>query len=194
MYVGLDISTSCIGASLLDEFGKVIKLDYLELKEEKSFFKKVDMFSKFLLEFLNFNSSLDLIQYYKNENYEEIYFYVEEPLQAFKSNASMAQTISLLQRYNACCTYVIYQLFMREPILLNATNARKTLGISVPRKTANGLKTDTKKFVWDFIKNKNVIPDFYWQFKKTGNPKNFCYDMCDAYVIAFSGFLKQNGG
>lgn len=172
MIVGLDISTSCVGVSLLNDDGSFHSIHHIELSKEKSFYKKVQAVLEFLLD-----GSPNL------RNHDNLKFYVEEPLKMFKSNASMAQTISLLQRFNAACCFAIYWTWHIEPKLISVITARKTIGIKVPK------KVNTKMFVWEVVKNE--LPASTWAYKKTGKPKDWCYDRADAYVISRAAYEEE---
>lgn len=110
------------------------------------------------------------------------YYYIEEPLKAFKQNASMAQTIAILQRFNAVCSYGLYELTGIEPTHINVTTARARCGCSVPR------GTKAKPFIFSHVKSLKAVPDHKWMYKKTGTPKDWCYDQADSYIVAKAGF------
>lgn len=182
MIVGLDISTSCIGICLLNDDGSFHSIHHVELKKEKNFYKKVDKFLDFILKDLKLTE-------------HECKFFVEEPLKMFKFRASMAQTIALLQRFNASCCFMIYWTWLQEPNLISVVSARKTLGIVLPKKRKT---KDTKQMVFEAVKAMNVIPEDAWTYKKTGRPKDWVYDRVDAYVIARAAYEgmknEQKGG
>jgi len=181
MIVGLDISTSCTGISLLYDDGTYFSIHHVDMKDEKSFYKKVDMVIKKLLEIVPFP-------------YPVPKFYVEAPLLVFKMRASMASTIALLQRFNAAVCYAIYSLWKIEPIHVSVISARKTVGIEMPKKKK---KAQIKPIVFAYVRSLKVIPESEWAFKKTGNPKDWVYDRCDAYVIAraaYEGLKNEKKG
>jgi len=98
----------------------------------------------------------------------------------------MASTIALLQRFNACICYSIYSRFLSEPKLISVISARKLLGITTPKKVK---KKVAKHHVFECVKAFGSIPDGQWAYKKTGTPKDWCYDRADAYVIARAGYI-----
>jgi hypothetical protein len=174
--LGLDISTSCIGWCALDEAGSYMDVGHLDLSKEKNFYKKVDTFVQFL----------DYIGFDKPGVDAKVF--IEEPLKMFMANKSMAQTIAVLQSFNAACRYVLYLKTKIQPVMIMATSARKAAGISVPK----GVKGKaTKLFILDYVKSLNIIPENKWGVKKTGNPKDYCFDQADAFVVATGG-LKKN--
>jgi hypothetical protein len=173
MIVGLDISTSCTGICFLFPDGTVHSVSHVDLKKEKSFYKKVDAVRNFL------KGALEDIT-------TPLEFFIEAPLLHFKLKASMASTIALLQKFNASVCYSIYNEWKIEPKLINVLAARKKLGV-ISLKGAK--KKNIKQNIFEQIKSRNVIPEHFWAYKKTGTPKDWCYDRVDAYVIARAGYL-----
>jgi len=176
MIVGIDISTSCTGICLLNDDGTLHSIHHVELKKEKNFYKKVDMVIHFL------DSQLQLLS-------PDIRFYIEAPLLMFKMRSSMASTIALLQKFNACVCYGIYCAYRLQPKLISVISARKALGISIPKKTK---KKDSKHMVFEQVRARKAIPESTWIYKKTGRPKDWCYDRADAYVIARAAYEEEN--
>jgi hypothetical protein len=169
--IGLDISTSNIGYTVLDNNGRHKITDHIDLTNLDSLFLKADLFKKFvrLSEFFRDHPTI----------------YVETPLMGFKVKQSMIQTIILLQKFNVLCCYGIYNLLDKEPIMIPEQTARKAVGITIPK----GLKRDDKKkMVLAHVRAMNVIPESTWAFKKTGNPKDWCFDRADSFVVAYGAY------
>lgn len=162
-----------IGYTILDNNGKFVDIGHLDLKNLESFFIKIDYFKKFI--------KTDPAFRVEARNY----FYVEEPLKAFKQNSSMAQTLALLQRFNAVCCYIIYDFFDVEPVMIHSNTARSRVGLKIPRTEA------TKPYILDFVKKMNIIPETKWAYKKTGTPKDWCFDQADSFVIARAGYIMN---
>ncbi len=174
MIFGFDISTSYIGYTVLDNDGKFFDINHLDLTKIETLYLKGDVFKKFL-------KSAEYFKLDKKNSY-----FIEEPLMAFKANASMAHTIAILQRFNAICSYQLYELTKQQPIHLNVISARSKLGCSVPR------GTKPKPFIFDYVKATGQVPDSRWAYKKTGTPKDWCYDQADSFVIAKAGIIMHN--
>lgn len=172
----MDISTSCTGICLLGDDGSFRSVCHVDLKKEKNFYKKVDMVIETLIATLQ-------------DTKEEFKFYVEAPLLVFKMKASMASTIALLQRFNSAVCYAIYSKWNIEPKHISVLSARKTVGLTLPKKKK---KKEIKPLVFQFVKSLSVIPDSHWVYKRTGTPKDFCYDECDALVIARAAYLLKD--
>lgn len=174
MILGLDVSTSCIGWTLLSDAGEYVDIGKIELKKEKDFYIKCELFRAFLKRFVGVPLSV----------------YVEEPVKAFASALSMAQTITLLQRFNAVCCYLVYHDLGVRPTLIMESSARKLVEIKIPK----GVKgKEKKKFVLKLVQDLGTIPDERWSYKKTGNPKDWCFDMADSFVVAKAGFQQLYG-
>ncbi len=171
MILGLDISTSIIGWCLLENDGTYRDIGYVDLHKCADLYEKLDMF-------------VALVDKISKQKVPTIY--VEEPLKMFMKNASMAQTIALLQRFNGMCCAVLYNWLDIQPKLINPMTARSTCGIKVPR----GI--NTKECVLQQVRERGIIPDSKWELKRTGNPKDHCFDQADAWVVANAGVIIEN--
>lgn len=168
MLVGFDVSTSTIGYTLLHDTGQFHSIGYLRLDKIKNYYKKLDKVE-------------ELFAQLKKENITKIF--MEEALG--RSNNQF--TINLLQRWNGMVCVCIYKQFNIEPQLIPELTARKLNGIKVPK----GIRgVDKKRFCLTFVKQQGTIPDSVWEYKKTGDYKMTCYDMCDSFIIAKAGYLN----
>jgi len=168
MILGLDISTSITGYTILDYEGNILACDHIDLRKEKDFFKKIQIV----------NSRLEII----NDEYDVEQVYVEQSLQSFRSGFSSAQTLSLLSKINGIISWLCYNLF-GEPKYLAATSARKLCGIKVPR--GQKAKAVSLQFVVD------NVTGFEVQYTRHGNPKAGYADRSDSYVIAKAGWIRE---
>jgi len=169
MILGLDISTSITGYTILDYDGAIIACDHIDLRKEKNFFKKAQIIQ----------SRLCVIC----ESYEIEQVYIEQSLQSFRSGFSSAQTLSLLSKINGIVSWICYNMFGHEPQYLAATSARKLCGIKVPR--GQKAKAVALQFVVD------SVPNFEVQYTKHGNPRPGYADRSDSYIIAKAGWLNE---
>lgn len=170
MILGIDISTSIIGWCLLENDSSYFDIGHLDLKKQKSFYGKLDLFIG------------DIINNVCKD--KDLKIYIEAPLQ----RSNNINVVNLLQRWNASCCTSIYIKLNIEPYLIEQRTALKSLGIKIPK----GVKgKDRKKYILDCVKEYGIIPHNKWENKKTGNPKDFCYDQADAYIIAAAS-LKIN--
>ena len=166
MILGLDISTSITGVTVLDNSGEVVLCDVWDLRKDKGFFQKVEK-TKVLLEALARDQQIEKI-------------FIEQSLQSFRTGFSSAQTLSTLARFNGTLSWLCYELFGIEPEFLGASTARKLCGIKVPR----GRKA--KEVVLEKILD--TEPSFVVEYTKYGNPKPGTYDRADSLVIAKAGY------
>jgi len=169
MILGLDISTSITGYTVLDEDGKILVCDHIDLRKQKNFFKKIEIVC----------DRLELLD--DTYNIEQVY--VEQSLQSFRSGFSSAQTLSLLSKINGIVSWLCYNFFYKEPKYLAATSARKLCGIKVPK--GQKAKAVSLQFVID------NVPGFEVQYTRHGNPKAGYADRSDSYVIAKAGWIRE---
>ena len=166
MILGLDVSTSITGASIIDENDELVYCESWKThKKSLSFYDKLCLIQQNLID-------LQL-------RYDITSVFIEEPLMGFKSGFSSAQTISKLQRFNGVVCWICYVSLDLKPELISAATARKTCGIKVPR----GQKA--KEVVLQFFLDNE--PNFDIIYTVHGNPVKGSYDMADSAVIARAG-------
>ena len=170
MILGLDVSTSITGATMLNEKGEIIYNEAWDTRKYKNFFHKAE----------EINAKMDLLPVTPDR------IYIEQSLQSFRSGFSSARTLSILSKINGVVSWICYQRYAVEPEYLAAPTARKQCGIVVPR----GCKA--KEVVLKHIIDN--VPDVIIEYTKHGNPKPRCYDMADSWVVARAGWLicQQN--
>lgn len=169
MILGLDISTSITGITLLDDNGEVKVMNAIDTRKYKNFFQKAEAVQKVLT---------DLSNSYKVEE-----VFVEQSLQSFRSGFSSAKTLSTLSRFNGIVSWMCYSIWNLEPQYLAATSARKLCGIKIPK----GEKA--KPVVLQYVLDNE--PTFVVEYTKHGNPKPDSFDRADSWVIAKAGFFQK---
>ena len=169
MILGLDISTSITGITLLDDNGEVKVMNAIDTRKYKNFFQKAEAVKKVLT---------DLSSSYKVEE-----IFIEQSLQSFRSGFSSAKTLSTLSRFNGIVSWMCYSLWSLEPQYLAATSARKLCGIKIPK----GEKA--KPVVLQYVLDNE--PTFVVEYTKHGNPKPDSFDRADSWVIAKAGFFQK---
>ena len=178
MILGLDISTSCTGLTILDSAGLLVDLLYVDTRKDKSLFCKAKRIKNELLKI--------------RDKYDIEHVFVEENLQGFSTGMSSAMTLLQLARINGITSFACFEIFDIEPTFLNVNATRKACGIKVNRK----LQAKTKEQVFWWVKEQ--LPDYQWPTKilksgpNKGNVKlmEYCYDMSDSYVIAHGGYIQ----
>ena len=170
MILGLDISTSITGYTLIDEDNIVLNGAW-DTRKYKDFFEKV----------IHVQEGLDIIR--KEYGKEIKAVYIEQSLQSFRSGFSSAKTLSTLSRFNGIVSWLVFDKYKLKPEYIAATSARKLCGIKIPR----GQKA--KQVVLKFLLDNE--PSFVLEYTRNGNPKPDSYDRADSMVIAKAGHICE---
>ena len=171
MILGLDISTSITGATVLNESGEVMFCEAWDFRNKKYF---PTLFEK--------GYEIKELLYQLKREYDITSVYIEQSLQSFRSGFSSAKTLSTLSRFNGIVSWLCYEVFDLKPEYIAATSARKRCGITIPK------GTKAKQVVIQYIIDN--VPDVPINYTKHGNPKPQCFDMADSWVIARAGWLE----
>ena len=166
MILGLDISTSITGYTLIDE-DRIVLNGAWDTRKYKDFFEKVIHVKK------------GLEQIYCQYGKQITAVYIEQSLQSFRSGFSSAKTLSTLSRFNGIVSWLVFDQYKIKPEYIAATSARKLCGIKIPR----GEKA--KQVVLKFLLDNE--PSFVIDYTRNGNPKPESYDRADSIVIAKAG-------
>ena len=167
MILGLDISTSITGATILDSQGKVLYNKAWDTRKFKNLFEKAEYVE-------------EQINQLGRDGYKIEKVFIEQSLQSFRSGFSSAKTLSTLSRFNGIVSWMVYRNLHQEPQYIAATSARKLCGIKVPK----GQKA--KQVVLNFLLDNE--PTFEIRYTKFGNPTPDSFDRADSLVIARAGF------
>ena len=166
MILGLDISTSITGYSIVDFDGKVIEIGHWDTRNKNKF---TDFYDK--AHFIkNKLSELD---------YPIDYIFIEPALNMFMMGRSSSHTISTLTKINGIVSWFCYEEFGIKPDYIPAISARKKCGISIKK----GVKA--KEQVLSFLLDNESV--FRVEYTRTGKPKPHCYDEADSLIIAKAG-------
>ena len=168
MILGLDISTSITGFTLLSDSGDVIFCDYINLKKLSTMFDKAKTVEQKLQEL------------FSNNPIEQIW--IEESLQMFSSGMSSAKTLATLTKFNGIVSWIAWDKFGITPEYIAAVSARKEIGLSVPKGKRG------KDVVMEYMLDKE--PWFVVDYGRTGKIKPHFYDMADSFVVAKAGLLR----
>lgn len=173
MIIGLDISTSLTGFTVLNEDGSILHNEVIDLRSKKleSMFDKALTVKNRLLEIKHLYNVKDI--------------FIEQSLNAFRPGLSSAQVILTLGKFNGIVSWICYEIFQKEPEYIGASTARKSIGIKVEK--GQNAKEIVLKYVLD------TEPTFKVDYTPKGNPKPGTYDRADSLVIAKAGYnLCQN--
>ena len=169
MILGLDISTSITGVTVLNNEGEILHCEAIDTRNKNHFptlFDKAQKVEDYLLD----------IEY----KYDIKHIYIEKSLQTFRSGFSSAKTLSTLASFNGIVSWICWGIWSIQPEYLSATSARKSCGIKVPR------GTKAKKVVIEHLVANEA--DFSIEYTKHGNPKPHEFDRADSLVIAKAGY------
>jgi hypothetical protein len=170
MILGLDISTSITGATVIDSDGSCLYNEYWDTRSKKRFpslFHKASYVKERLID----------ISY----EYMITSVFIEQSLQSFRSGFSSAKTLSTLASFNGIVSYLCWNIYSMEPQMLAASSARKSIGIQIKK----GENSKQKSF--DFVVANE--PTFVVEYTRHGNPKPGTLDKSDSWVIAKAGHL-----
>jgi len=170
MILGLDISTSITGYTLIDG-DKIILNSAWDTRKYKDFFEKV----------IHVKAGLEEVHEQYGEQIGAVY--IEQSLQSFRSGFSSAKTLSTLSRFNGIVSWIVFDKYKIKPEYLAATSARKLCGIKIPR--GQKAKAVVLKFLLD------NEPSFVIDYTSHGNPKPESYDRADSLVIAKAGVICE---
>lgn len=177
--LGLDISTSCIGVTIISfDSTKNITIDLLDhikltSSKIKTFWEKVDCVNAYIDNTTATFQSLS-------------YIYVEEPVLGFRPGQSSASTIATLLKFNGLVSYAFRNKFKIDPNYITPSSARKLCGIKLLRPSLCG--KNQKDQVFDFMRSSD-LQHVTWQVKKSGMPVDWAKDVTDSYVVAKAGAL-----
>jgi len=180
---GLDVSTSIVGWSVAAAdavSGDLPLMDgYIDLRKIKDgFWAKVDHVRQALR---------DVTGKIWLADHKIVCVAIEDPVKKFKRGASSADTISLLDRFNALVSFFARSLTALDPLYLEVSRARNTIGLKlVSRKKADGLGHKEQTFQQ---LNETVFKDRVWDLNRNGKIQPYCWDVVDAFVIAMAGVI-----
>ena len=166
MILGLDVSTSIVGATLLDNDGKIVYCDAWDLRKYKDHFKKAEVVKDELYD----------------PRFDDVaYVIIEKPVSSFfGTGGSSAKVITTLARFNGIVSWICRERFNYNPEFIVSGTARKMCGIKIPR------GTKAKQVVLNFVVE--TEKDFVVEYTRHGNPKPGTDDMADSIVVALSHF------
>ena len=121
MILGLDISTSITGLAILNSDGQLVYTEHIDLRKIKDIYQKAMKIEEALITLYS--------------NYQITHIYIEQPFTFFNSGGSSAKTMATLQKFNGIISWICHHEFTVTPTHIMAGEARKAVGIKVPRGT-----------------------------------------------------------
>jgi Holliday junction resolvasome RuvABC endonuclease subunit len=170
--LGLDISTSKIGLSILDNKQNLVFCHVLKLKPENSLEERCLVLEHYMKNTLYIKYDIEKI-------------YVEQPFMMFSGGKTTAMTMSKLQRFNGMVCFMIRKAFGFDAQLIAANKARGAVGLKIKR------GENTKKKVIEWVKQR-YPKDFIFELTRHGNPKPGTDDKADAVVVGLAGLILNS--
>lgn len=169
MILGLDISTSITGYTILDDAGAIICCDHIDLTKIDAIINKASLVCA------NLEKLFAL--------YPIKQVWIEESLQMFSMGKSSAKTLATLTKFNGIISWIVFDKFGINPQHIPAVSARKLCGVKL-QKGKRG-----KECVIEHM----AVNEKWFQihYTKTGNIKSYIYDRADSFIIARAGYLKN---
>jgi len=169
MWLGIDVSTSCTGFALINSSGRLVKASYVYLSEFETIFQKAEAVRQELEAYTQYDVKC---------------ISVEECLLGFRRGGSSSHTLITLARFNGTVAYVAASVFGIDPVTINVSTGRKSIGIVHPK------GSNVKEFVAGWFATQE--PDHVWPTKNVTRGKHKgaslvekgAEDAMDAYVMA----------
>lgn len=169
MILGLDISTSITGYTVLDSMGKVLSCEHVDLTKNEGLFDKANLICD------------KLKTIFSQHSIEQVW--IEESLQMFSMGKSSAKTLATLTKFNGVVSWIMFDKFLIRPQYIAAVSARKLCGVKL-EKGKRG-----KECVMEHMATNETW--FQIDYTKTGKLKPYIYDRADSFIIAKAGYLKN---
>lgn len=177
MILGLDISTTMVGAAIIDPISR-----QLLLTESWDISKAEDLYSK--------AEAIGAEIYSLKAQHKIEHVFIETALKKFLPGRSRADTIIKLAKFNGIVSFMCYECYAMKPVFINVNTARTLYGLSFPRGTKGPQR---KKLVIEAVIDKEKSSFPYEMARGGKNFKKGTDDRADAIVIARAGeFFLRN--
>jgi Holliday junction resolvasome RuvABC endonuclease subunit len=171
MILGIDISTSVIGYTIINDRGKLEKIGYLNIGALGDLFDKARFIKN---EFSNMLSK-----------YKITHIFIEDISKKFSKGFSSAQIITLLAKFNGIVSNILFEITNVKPTYLMPSSARKT---AYNRSFQKGI--DIKKEVFNEVMK---LEKLSWPTNEKGSLIKCAFDACDSYTLALAGYKISHG-
>lgn len=185
--LGLDISSSCVGVCFLN-VSSGIKTDgsHIEILEHidlKSSARLTNLWEK--ADELKLCLSKMILTHAMTPDK----IIIEDAAKKFTPGRSSADTISTLLRFNGIASYVVRDLFKKDPDFIGAQEARKLCSLKMQR--VSKVNKSQKEQVFEAMMLSD-LSHIVWPKKKSGVDVEWSRDATDAYVLAKAGYIRFN--
>lgn len=178
--LGLDVSTSRIGISIIDYQSNLLKCEFIKMNSK-------DALEDRCLILENYIKGINCYDSISGKGYciEEVF--IESPFMMFSGGKTTAMTMAKLQRFNGMVCYMVRKALGINPVPIAANKARGLVGLKIKR------GEDTKRKVIEWVQAQ-YPNNFIVEHTRYGNPKPGTDDMADSVVIARAGLIINSGG
>lgn len=210
VWMALDVSTACIGITILiedgSEYGKIVEMTHIspkvssKIKGIESLFIKKQQFHQFIKGFSQY--SIDKVV-------------IEEPL----LSSNNQETVATLLRFNGMISDCIYNELNVVPIYISSYDARKYSfpelmairkygkdeNIYGPSKIISSIRKNNYvlfgSYPWTIDKKtvlhqkvSDIFPEIQWIYDRNGELKKENFDATDSYVACLGQINKERYG
>jgi hypothetical protein len=185
--IAFDISTTCIGMSVIGLNGEHIESGYLKFKVSK----KIKDRDKLFIRAITFKTYLDEIE----KNYIVKNIFIETPL----GNSNNRFTANLLIKFNGMCSMILFEKFKVSPLYIDVYEIRRYLCpefLNAKNKNKKGEFThkipkgiDPKLYIWRKIDN--WYPNIKWEYNKKGELTAPNFDRTDAIAVNLASMIRE---
>ena len=173
--LGLDVSTSRVGLSIIDYDKNLLKCEFIKLNSKDELEDRCLVLENYISNICCYNSI-------NNRGYCIDRVFIESPFIMFSGGKTTAMTMAKLQRFNGMVCYMVKKVLGVTPVSIAANKARGLIGLKIKR------GEDTKKKVIEWTQGE-YPDDFVVEYTRYGNPRPGTDDMADSVVIARAGLL-----
>lgn len=175
LILGLDVSTTHTGVTILDQDNDIKLLKHIDFKNCKNLWEKADHAESWIKTNL---SSFDIAN-----------IYIEDPAKKFANGSSSASVIMTCGKFNGLFSYVVRNQFKIDPEYIAPATARKLCGIKLLQRKKCG--KPHKEQVFEFMMSsdlKHITWPVKTRSKKEPKPVvDWAKDIVDSYVVAKAG-------
>ena len=184
-FLGLDISTSCTGWTVLGEKGELIKMGHILFKDCPTLWDKIDLARATLAEVI--------------AEHAPTVVFIEESLQGFRPGMSSANTLLTLAKFNGNISYDMRHLIGVDPVYISSGEARKRCGVKLIREKKKHPRQLGYKHQTFNVISSGLLDGYSWPEKRGKDDPaatlaervvDWALDEVDSYVIARAGWLS----
>lgn len=176
MILGLDISSSVVGISVLFPNGKLYVTHYIDLRTTTK--AKKEKFQDLYDKLIHCVEYLENLKYSLGDN-KITQIHIEEALSKFQAGRSSIHTLAVLFKMNHALSFELYQIFGVKPQHWNPISVRKINGLKIIK--GKDVKQQVLKFAC------SVYPEFAKSLPENLPKINPWLDVADSLLIARVG-------